>query len=375
MNTSSTSQINYLLLALLFSCQLLTAQISQGTGEALGPQSIASGTNSIASGEASLAVGSGAHASGEHSASIGLNTNASGNYAVAFGDGNQAIGEASFVTGRQNSAKSLAETVMGTYAEDYTPANSNSNQSWYGTDRLLTVANGTSDLDRSNALVVYKDGYTELDGKLEVSKSINVGQDDSGFEVPGDIRYNTSNADFEGFTGSEWKSFTNTMNTSNPISSGFTYLIIPDIPGSAQILGISQLIEILSWSWEITQSGTTHSGAGGGSGQATHQDISIVKYPDLSSIPLLQKVVTGDYIDYATLVIKNADGSLYMMIELEDIIVKKHSIAGSADAIPHTENIVLNFSVYTITYYEPGIDGEPGTEVSFSWDIAANVGN
>ncbi len=375
MNTSNTSQITYLLLALSFSCHLLTAQISQGTSDAPGPQSIASGTNSIASGAASLALGSGAIASGDHSASVGMNTNANGNNASAFGHTNQAIGEASFVTGQQNTAKSFGETVLGTYGADYTPANSNSNESWYGTDRLLTVANGTSDIDRSNALVVYKDGYTELDGKLEVSKSINVGQDNSGIEVQGDIRYNTNNADFEGFTGSEWKSFTNNTHTSNPTSPGIIYLYIPDIPGSAQLLGVSHLIEILDWSWGVTQPGTTHSGGGGASGLASHQDISLVKYPDLSSIPLLQHVVSGDQIIEATLVIKYADGSPYMMIELEDIIVKELSIAGSADAIPHTENIVLNFGKYTITYYEPGIDGEPDTEVTFSWDIAGNVAN
>lgn len=373
MNTSSTFQINYLVFALLFSCNLLSAQISQGTSEAPGPQSIASGTNSMASGAASLALGSGAIASGDHSASIGLNTNVSGDNATALGHTNLAIGDASFVIGQQNAARSLGETVLGTFAKDYSPANSNSNETWYGTDRLLTLANGTSEINRSNALVVYKDGYTELDGKLEVSKSINVGQDDSGIEVQGDIRYNTSNADFEGFTGSEWKSFTKSSQTSTPTSPGLVYLHIPGIPGSLNVYG-GGMIEVLNWSWGITQSATTHDGGGGGAGGATHYDISITKYAEKSSVPLHRAAVLGDHITEATLVMEYADGTPYMMIELVDIIVKSQTITGYPESIPHIEDITLNFAEYTITYFEAD---EQGNQIGleFGWDIPGNTPN
>ena len=46
-------------------------------------------------------------------------------------------------------------------------------------------------------------------------------------------------------------------------------------------------IDVLAWSWGMSQSGTTHMGPGGGSGKVNVQDLSFTKYVDGSSNALI----------------------------------------------------------------------------------------
>ena len=55
------------------------------------------------------------------------------------------------------------------------------------------------------------------------------------------------------------------------------FLKIEGINGEAQDTSHKKEIDVLAWSWGASQSGTTHSGGGGGSGKASFQDISITK--------------------------------------------------------------------------------------------------
>ncbi len=47
-------------------------------------------------------------------------------------------------------------------------------------------------------------------------------------------------------------------------------------------------IDILSWSWGASQSGTTHMGSGGGGGKVSVQDLHLTKYLDKSSPTLFK---------------------------------------------------------------------------------------
>ena len=42
-------------------------------------------------------------------------------------------------------------------------------------------------------------------------------------------------------------------------------------------------IDVLAWSWGMSQSGTTHMGGGGGAGKANFQDLSFTKFVDAAS--------------------------------------------------------------------------------------------
>ena len=74
---------------------------------------------------------------------------------IVGGISNQAHGGGSMILGGVgNITRSYNETVLGLYNIDI----AGNHSSWIGTDGLLTVGNGTSDVARSNALRILKDG-------------------------------------------------------------------------------------------------------------------------------------------------------------------------------------------------------------------------
>ncbi|MFN9710930.1 MAG: hypothetical protein ACK55K_05930 [Bacteroidota bacterium] len=112
-------------------------------------------------GRYSFASGYNTTASSLYSASIGFQTTASAS--AAFSSGNQTIakGNNSFAMGDQTVARSYASLALGRFND--TIAGS-STTTWVNTDPVLTIGNGTSDVARSNAMTVYKNGDADISG-------------------------------------------------------------------------------------------------------------------------------------------------------------------------------------------------------------------
>ena len=58
------------------------------------------------------------------------------------------------------------------------------------------------------------------------------------------------------------------------------FLKLGDVKGESAAGGHTEEIDVLAWSWGMTQSGTTHMGSGGGAGKVDVHDLSITKYVD-----------------------------------------------------------------------------------------------
>ena len=61
------------------------------------------------------------------------------------------------------------------------------------------------------------------------------------------------------------------------------FLKLGDLKGESIVDGHEDEIQVLAWSWGMTQAGTTHEGTGGGAGKVNVQDISITKTADTAS--------------------------------------------------------------------------------------------
>ena len=84
------------------------------------------------------------------------------------------------------------------------------------------------------------------------------------------------------------------------------FIKIGDVKGEARGKGHEDEIDVLSWSWGATQSGTMHVGGGGGSGKVNMQDMSFTKYVDSSSTNLMLKVCNGKHYPEAKLIVRKA---------------------------------------------------------------------
>ena len=135
-------------------------------------------------------------------------------------------------------------------------------------------------------------------------------------------------------------------------------------------------IDVLAWSWGISQSGTMHMATGGGAGKANVQDLSFTKYIDKSS-PKLQllclngKNTSGD----AILSVQKAGENAvqYVKITMTDFIISSVSTGGSGGEDRLTENVTLNFATVKFEYTPQKADGTADTVVPYTWKIAANV--
>lgn len=134
-------------------------------------------------------------------------------------------------------------------------------------------------------------------------------------------------------------------------------------------------IDILAWSWGMSQSGSTHVGVGGGAGKASFQDISFTKYIDSASQSLMGSLAKGSHIDKCVLLVRKAgEGQQkYIEITMEDVIVTSVSTGGSGGEDRLTENVTLNFAKVAFDYLKQDTKGATASAGIFKWNIAENV--
>jgi len=152
------------------------------------------------------------------------------------------------------------------------------------------------------------------------------------------------------------------------------FIKIGDVKGESVDAKHKGDIDVLSWSFGMSNSGNAHSGGGSGAGKVNVQDLSFTKWVDLSSTELALRCCTGKHYDKATLVVRKAgDKPLeYLTITLEEVMISSVSSGGSGGEDRLTENVSLNFANIKIEYKEQLKDGGKGADTSMSWKIAEN---
>ncbi len=148
-----------------------------------------------------------------------------------------------------------------------------------------------------------------------------------------------------------------------------------ELGGEAQDSAKKGEIDVLAWSWGMSQSGTTHMGGGGGAGKASFQDISVTKWIDKSSPALMTYCSNGDHIASAVLTVRKAGKTPleYVVIKMEDVMITSVSTGGSGGEDRLTENVTLNFAKVKVEYKEQKPDGSGDAAKTFTWDIPKNV--
>lgn len=155
------------------------------------------------------------------------------------------------------------------------------------------------------------------------------------------------------------------------------FIKIGDIKGETSDNTHKEEIEVLSFSYGATQTGSSAAGSGGGAGKVSLSDLSFVKRLDKSSPVLFVKCCTGEHIKDAMLVVRKAGGTQleYLKIKLTDVLVSSIRPGGSAhgEDIP-MEEVSLNFTKIEVTYQQQGADGKAmGGPVSGGWNLKTNV--
>jgi type VI secretion system secreted protein Hcp len=133
-------------------------------------------------------------------------------------------------------------------------------------------------------------------------------------------------------------------------------------------------IEVLSWSWGVSQTGTTAAGGGGGTGKASFHDFHFTHHVDKASPVLMKRCATGQHIENATITVRKAgeDQQEYLVIAMTDILVTNVAMSVSAEQDATLESVTLAFSKVDLEYKPQKPDGSLDAGVHFRYDLTAN---
>jgi type VI secretion system secreted protein Hcp len=152
-------------------------------------------------------------------------------------------------------------------------------------------------------------------------------------------------------------------------------LKIEGVDGESVIQDHEDEIDVLAWSWGMSQSGSMHVGGGAGSGKVNIQDVSLTKYVDKASPSLMRACCNGEHLTEATLTIRKAgkDALDYLKFKMSPVLVTSLSTGGSGGEDRLTENVSLNFAKVEVGYTPQKEDGTGDAEISLIWNIEKNV--
>ncbi len=153
------------------------------------------------------------------------------------------------------------------------------------------------------------------------------------------------------------------------------FLKIDGVDGESRDSEHKGEIDVLAWSWGLSQSGSTHMGGGGGSGKVNVQDISVTKWVDKASPNLMKYCCNGKHFKEALLTVRKAGEKPLecIKVKMNDLIISSVSTGGSGGEDRLTENLTLNFGKVAFEYQPQKDDGsKDGGAIPMAWNIKEN---
>jgi type VI secretion system secreted protein Hcp len=133
-------------------------------------------------------------------------------------------------------------------------------------------------------------------------------------------------------------------------------------------------IEVLSWSWGVSQPDTMVHGGGGGAGKASFHDFNFTHHVDKASPLLMRACATGEHIKEATITVRKAgEGQQeYLVIKMADVLITSVSTTISAEGDAAAEGVALAFAKLDLEYKPQKPDGSLDVGIHFKYDLRAN---
>jgi type VI secretion system secreted protein Hcp len=132
-------------------------------------------------------------------------------------------------------------------------------------------------------------------------------------------------------------------------------------------------IEILSYSWGMSNSGSFAAGGGGGAGKVSFSSIRLTSSVNKASPMLFESVATGKHFPTATIsVVKTGqENQEFLKITLTDVIISSYQAGGMSGDIP-MDSFKLNFAKIEYEYKPQSPDGSLDASVRAGWDLKEN---
>jgi len=153
------------------------------------------------------------------------------------------------------------------------------------------------------------------------------------------------------------------------------FLQIDGIKGESADKTHKDEIDILSFSFGVTNSGSFSGGGGGGTGKASFSSFKFNKLYDASSPPLFTATATGKHIETATFAFRRSGGDSpgdFLTVKLTDVLVTGYQQGGTKEP-PLLEGVELDASKIAIEYKPQKQDGSFGPAITATYDLKAQT--
>ena len=156
------------------------------------------------------------------------------------------------------------------------------------------------------------------------------------------------------------------------------FMKIGDIKGESVDDKHKDEIDVLSFSWGVTQSGTMAFGGGGGAGKAQFSDFNFTSNVSKASPKLFLACASGEHIKDATLSVRrggelSANREDYLVIKMNDVIISSYQSGGSGGGDRPTDQISMAFAKIEYSYRPQKADGSLESPVTAGWDVKKNA--
>ena len=151
------------------------------------------------------------------------------------------------------------------------------------------------------------------------------------------------------------------------------YLKIETIEGEADATGFEKQMQIESWSFGASNSGSAVQGTGLGAGKVSLQDFHFVIQNGKASPVLFLACAKGNHIPEAILSCRKSGGDgnpfTYLKVTYNDIVISSFQSGGSngSNILP-MEQCSFNFSKITFEYFQQKADGSVALTNTTSYD-------
>lgn len=147
------------------------------------------------------------------------------------------------------------------------------------------------------------------------------------------------------------------------------FLDIDGIKGEATDASHKDQIQLQSWSWGESQTGSFAANAGGGAGKVSMQDFHFSMSTNKASPELMISCATGKHIAKALLTCRKAGDKQqeFFKVSFTDLLISSYQVGGGGD-VP-TDQISFNFATVKFEYAPQKADGSLDTPVIRGYDV------
>ena len=134
-------------------------------------------------------------------------------------------------------------------------------------------------------------------------------------------------------------------------------------------------IDVQSFSWGVSQTGTLAHGGGGGEGKAQFNDFNFTSNVSKASPSLFFACASGEHIKDATITVRKAGKGQqeYLILKMTDVLISSYQTGGSgqSESVP-VDQVSMAFAKIEFTYKPQNEDGSLDAGITSGWDLKAN---